>query len=375
MNGSGSTRQRFSFTVVAETPVLQGGASPPWAGSSAGEKLFVVRPTAIRGLMHTFARALIGPYLGGDCAQTKKAELLLLGAPGGTVRGGDRNEQIGNTFKVIVEPSTDNSRDSFDNTPNRGSERGQTEGWAVDSKTIIRIIPRPAAVTKDALLPQTLAAVLWAGLSFGAVGKRCRRGYGSLRVTDAEGPGEENNDLPVFAEPPKDIGALAQSLAKGLSVARRSVSAWLGEQHGFEISQPPTCNNPRKFWQICGAEDSYLGALNGAENSDHEAMSRLMTAASNQKKAASDQNAARGQPDSEPDLFDEAVGSIKRGGKKRLASPLWVRYYRVRQEGQDYWVPLATFSPVHEDRTLVDNILQSIGAENRTLAVVASEAS
>jgi hypothetical protein len=65
----------FALTLRLDTPLMQGG---PRTGEPDGSG--ILRGPSVRGLLHQFARALIGPYLKGDAKSTRDAELLLLGS-------------------------------------------------------------------------------------------------------------------------------------------------------------------------------------------------------------------------------------------------------------------------------------------------------
>ncbi len=330
----------FGITVELDSPLLLGGAF-----SGRIDPARIIRPASVRGLMHTFARALFGPLLGSDGRRTRDAERRLLGAQGGTTDA--NHHEYGATFRLEAPPIVLGDG-TFPNCPHdqrKGARPGFREGQT--ARLIVR--PRPAAAAADPHLPAMLWVVLWTGLTFGALGNRSRRGYGSLTVTGVEGvdggkaPGLAGllegagngpaGELPTWPALPSSRQALADGLCRGLETARAAAKTWL------EVTIPPVVPaGAPEFFQLFGPERVYVGRM---FSSSQAAMSTLMQACSR----ALNNNAP---------LYRRTLGA---GGRNRLASPLWVRLYRTKAG----WVPVATFSGDPGHRTLVDRVLRAIG--------------
>lgn len=358
----------FQVTVELDSPLLLSGAQ-------SGKKVdpaHMIRPASVRGLMHTFARALFGPLLGSAPKETRKAERRLLGAQGGVEIGG---HEVGATFRLEVVPSRFANTTNFPNCPHDPNGKGRRKGFNEGQTATLVLRPRPRAVRADAGLPAILWTVLWTGFAFGALGNRSRRGYGSITLTGVQGinggttpdlgalfnnGGQDvQQTLPTWQEIPADRAALARGLCSGLRTARAAAAAWLD---ATGTTAAPT--GAPSFFQLFGPDWVYIGKV---FDSSDEAMRTLMNACSN----------TVGTDAKDRVLFCETLGAPVRfpNGMQRpkdcpdrFASPLWVRLYRT-SEG---WVPVATFSGDPTQRSLVDQVLGAIGASEQTLRVVES---
>lgn len=326
----------FTVTVRVDTPVLEGGPPDPFkkVQKRALDLLFVARPPALRGLMHTFARAIFAPILDNEDGELLKAERSLLGAQGGrTYRDGPRSREFGSTFSVTASLADPAQKSSVPIRP--GANKGSADAYQVGHPDLtIRVSPHPWAVAEDPCLPAMLWEVLWCGLSFGGIGLRSRRGYGSLTVVKADPEprcptwaAADDSGLPCFPDPPTR-GSLETNLKRGFTLAQACAMQWL-RNRAFKTTAPPKLGDA--FFQVAGLKSIHVGAMAFLATSTTKrgwevALTKLMNECHEQKSAHAG--------------YGATLGRIK--PKPRLASPLWVRLYRVKDNGQEAWVPVAT---------------------------------
>lgn len=316
----------FSFSLRLDSPLLQSGALSKEIDSTR-----TLRGPSIRGLLHTFARAAIGPYLAGNSGDLFKAEQKLLGGASGVGEATFRLDVTGPKF--LDEP--------FPNRP--GGQKSERRGHP-DGNQRVRVMfrPRPNACCNDTF-PQALLAVAWLAFTFGSLGNRARRGYGSLTISSLEGA-PAGVDLPTWPEPPADGGVLRARLSLGLATAQQLLGAWLDENR-VERAKTLSPSGEYKFFMLSTPDQIRVSET---FKSWRPALEALMDASSDQM--------AR-----QPALFSRTVGSA---GRPRLSSPLWCRLYRV---GQGTGVVLvSTFSPVDRDHTAVDAIRDAVSAGDRS---------
>ncbi|MDP9120337.1 MAG: hypothetical protein M3O15_03055 [Acidobacteriota bacterium] len=292
----------------------------------------------MRGLLHTFARALWGPLLGGDPTQVFAAETKLFGAAGG-------RESSPPTFRLQDISSGNLGQDQYPNRPGE-KKKGMRAGFRPGQRRTIAFRPRRYSIEGTKAVPSLVAmlwATAWAAFSFGGIGIRSRRGYGSLTVEAGTSlPELGAGPLPLFESVPADPLALRRDLHRGLNIVRQTAYQWLME-NGFSPDLKSGCP-PYPFFQIAGPEQIYVGPGEedrGADARNDNALVLLMDACS---KAL----------DTQPQLFKRSLG----GANPRLASPLWVRFYRTEKG----LVPVATFSPLVEEQGLARKILTELKA-------------
>jgi hypothetical protein len=311
----------LKLSLRLDSPLVMGGAD------NRLDRVARIRGGSIRGLLHTWARALFGPLLGGDPGETARAERYLLGAAAG-------DKEAHPTFLVDV-VSTNLKEDYFHPLPHWREKRKAFRpfrSWAptgieVDGSTdhgiaMIRLSPRPFAVKNDDNLTDALWAVAWTAFAFGSLGRRARRGLGSLTMTGIERAPFAG--LPVWPIPPQ-VSRLAADLANGLELARDRLRRWLT---GRDLNLAAASQHPHAFFQIDGPGCVYLQQKGMA--SGDELLGRLMQTCS---KAL----------DESTEEFRTGIGSYPNNdeGTTRFASPLWFRFYTTSQ-GR---VLLATDSP------------------------------
>jgi hypothetical protein len=321
----------FVVLLRLDTPVLQGGAADPFGPKRSLDGLYVVRPPALRGLLHTFARALFAPLLANEDGLLLRAERLLLGAQGGMKDPSSRQE-FGSTFRVTVSTSSQGKTQDFDIRP--GANKGRSPGYSLAHPEIaVTVEPRSWACASDPDLPGMLWTVLWCGFSLGSVGLRSRRGYGSLTITAVRpeprwnASAEPADSLPVFPNLPRPE-ELEQALRDGFRKAQARARAWLAKRLGREnLPEEPSLGD--QFFQVARAHQIRVGARCFSDSSGVQgwwlAMKTLMDACSSTMAA----NRAG---------YRDNLGA----SWPRFASPLWVRFYRVRKEEAEAWVPVCT---------------------------------
>ena len=313
----------FKVTLRLDTPLLLGGAV-----SGEPDPLHWVRGASVKGLLHTFTRALIGPAVGGSIAAVRPHEMRLLGEA--AVKDSNpptfRVESIPDTSLIPVEVCT---------LPHK--HQGSRMGFATRQTVTLTFKPYPWVFDKwnDDLFRKTLWSVIWTAFSLGALGLRSRRGYGSLTIQAVEGLPEGNWGFPILADPPKTDVELACHLTTGLKSAQDAMNAWIGP------SAPPIVdyNSDDLFFQVRADRVRVGSVTNG---SYEPLMIDLMNACSDAKSK-------------DRDAFYDGIGK-----SDRLASPLWVRFYEMRK---GHYAPVFTYSPRTESADyLADGIRNALGA-------------
>jgi hypothetical protein len=344
----------FKVALRLETPLLLGG---PWSGEC--DPVALLRGASIRGLLHTFTRALIGPYFPEKPGEVHRLESLLLGTAGG-------EDSKGPTFRLM-----DATRSEKEGTtrlevkrgvPIRPGQlgKGTREGFGEDQKRILCFQPRRWVFEgygkgDDRVKPipyfrEILWAIAWTAFSLGGLGTRSRRGYGSLTVeggTDLPDFSDmlgSARPLPLFDAPPANEQELATMLCGGVETVFAVISKWLD---GKSAADSP----PFPYFQICNTRQIRVGKKSGDKKSDDkksddwkDAIEQVMDGCGNNKDHY---------------LYPTVVGSARKD--HRLASPLWVRIYKI----DGGYVPLAIYSPRNRNDKafdLVDDVRAKFGA-------------
>jgi hypothetical protein len=346
----GKTRNAsFTVTLRIDTPLMQGG---PIAREC--DPAFWLRGPSVRGLLHTWARALIGPFAGGDAGLTRQAELRLLGGAGGEDSG------VIPTFRYSFENGGLEEANNWPNVPG-ANNKGFRPAHDPEQQVELRFAPRPAVLTGEHAQPffrEALWAVVWSAFAFGSLGARARRGYGSLTLCHYDAMSgfaldEGQHTLPCFdfSQVP-DASQLATQLSMGLQKAQAALHAWLcanGLQPKFT---PPALSMPRDntfpFFQLALSEQVAVGA------------ERPVGRKWNETLMATCHDLAREYKKEYEDCFGYARGKL------RMASPLWVRLYNTDAG----YVPVLTYARRKASRKETEmhaRFLEALGATGRTL--------
>lgn len=206
---------QVSLTVKAITPLFLGGANPREEPE--------LRAASFRGMLRFWLRAALGGVIGDDDDALKRLRCLEAGVFGDTERGS------------VVTVRRTNVTDFYTGDkpllPHRSSINPQRAGLtkAITSATFdLTLCLRPRADAK-ALEMATWSALLW--LTLGGIGRRSRRGAGSLRIirwssAPANLPPQNLSDcLTAATTTPVGKQALADRIADLLDKARGAFTA------------------------------------------------------------------------------------------------------------------------------------------------------
>lgn len=323
--GGRSMGRVLTVTVQLDTPLLQGGPTHLLEGGGAkGWTLDdQLRESQVKGLLHTFARALLLPLLEGDFTNAKHAERLLLGAPSGMKW--KRNGQEEEYGKVVFIETSGPNKPEKQKYPNRpGGNKSSRQGLKPDQTCTITFHLMPWVPEPETHL-KALWAVLWTGLCFGGIGIRSRRGYGGLTPI-AAGPEETDTDnheaLSLFESPPVGKQSLAVQLTQGFSMAQKWVHAWVQCQpgNGLTLAHSPSLSDDP--FQMAGIGQLFIGEpKHGADKPWEAVMKPFMDASSQELRNATTQH-------------KEIIGAAG----PRLASPVWLRIFKTNRG----YVPVIT---------------------------------
>jgi CRISPR-associated protein Cmr1 len=153
---------KVSFELEVVTPLFLGGAD----GKTAE-----LRPPSIRGAMRFWFRAMMGGIVGGDIEALKKLEADVFG-------------DTDKASRIILRLSSVNlNKDNYNPLPHK-TTGFKFEGFKPDQRFNLHFSVRNP---KD--LPKLEIAILSFLLliNLGGLGKRSRRGFGSLRIIKSEG--------------------------------------------------------------------------------------------------------------------------------------------------------------------------------------------
>jgi CRISPR-associated protein Cmr1 len=193
-------RQKLEVTLETVTPLFLAGADG---------KTPELRPASFRGAMRFWLRALLGGALGDDVEAVRREESRVFGSTAGA-------SQV-----VVQTAALHGGLQHQERRPLPHSKRFRLPAFPEGSKFSLTLATRP-----DQQLPVQASAALLLMLNLGSVGKRSRRGFGSLQAIKVE---VEGLDLPediesLLEEQPGDGQALVQHLTKAVSVARSFVN-------------------------------------------------------------------------------------------------------------------------------------------------------
>jgi CRISPR-associated protein Cmr1 len=176
------------LTLRASTPVFLAGqdnSAPEW------------RAASVRGVMRYWLRALLARQAGNTLEVLRQAEKRIMGS-------------TGMASPVVVRatfPADQGSprTASYYLLPHTG--RARAPAFAPDSRFVLDVRPRPGVA-----VPDLAVAALALALTLGGLGRRSRRGFGSLEVESADGAGLSPQSAAIIqalALPAKDGAALA----------------------------------------------------------------------------------------------------------------------------------------------------------------------
>jgi CRISPR/Cas system CMR-associated protein Cmr1 (group 7 of RAMP superfamily) len=323
--------QRIRIRLRLDTPLLLGGSE---AGTL--ESTNVIRPPSLRGLFRTFTRAYLGYLVGSaddKATLIRKFESALLGS------AASDDGCNGNTYRVgyIGPLLTRSELNKYDNVPKpqdpaldatarvqHGSATGFIDGE--ETFTIELSIPR-RSLGSDGRFLDAFEGMCWLALTLGSLGKRSRRGYGSISISSMQRFDLASNvtasELPIF-EDVNSPDAFARLLQQGLTAVKRRFLTWLGTN---ATSWCPGYEYKEDFFQFPGDKGIHISE-----------------SVANWRTLMEQFNLACHELSSVPVLDVERNPVIKDGkqvrrtvteyrdyiGKgSRLASPVWMRIHQV----------------------------------------------
>ncbi len=291
------------------------------------------RSPPFRGMMRYWFRALAGGVLGDSNEALKKlreAEAQVFGSPD------DKHGQ--SAVWVRLSASDYNRHYKTRVLPHRGDTWTNYLGKTLKNYPKPAIPPGVRATLTLTLKPNTaipkLEIALWSllvGLTLGGIGKRSRRGFGSLRIQAVQELPVELSDalrqqLEQAAQLPATGKDLAQRIGKLLTAARNAFSRFLNNptpHFTHDLPQFPVLK-PDTHIVIWTPEKEMLPA-----EYDESVLAPLMRGLSSQMATLEKE---------EKGIFAEAFGgaNIRLPGIRerfRRASPLWVSTHRTQNGG------------------------------------------
>ncbi len=285
--------KQLKITMETVTPVFLGGAddkTPEW------------RTPPFRGMMRYWFRALAGGVLGDSNEALKKLreeEAKVFGSP---------NDRYGQSAVWVRLSAPKFTAKDYPLLPHKNKAYADAIPPSVTITLILTL--KPSAEI------QKLELAVWSllvGLALGGIGKRSRRGFGSLRIQAVQELPAELNDalrqqLEQAAQLPATGKVLAQRIGKLLTAARNAFSRFLGgptphfthDLPQFPVLRPDT---HIVIWTPDKPLRDHTAALNPLMNK----LSNLM------------HDEGKGN-------FAQAFGGIR----PRRASPLWVSIHPLQ---------------------------------------------
>lgn len=189
--------RKLKLTLETVTPLFLGGADPQGKPE--------LRAASFRGELRFWLRALLGGVVGSDDTQRlHQLESNLMGSTGSA------------SPVTISLTGQDLRSENFRPLPHSTSKTFTFPGFAPNERFILTLSPRPGLTT----IPEGVLAALLLLLNLGGLGKRSRRGFGSLQVQDVQASGL---DLPREA-----VDLLEAKPADGRNLVRhvQSLVTW-----------------------------------------------------------------------------------------------------------------------------------------------------
>lgn len=215
------TEQPLSLTVTLETvtPLFLGGAEPKEKGS-----LPELRPPSFRGAMRYWLRAALGGVIGDrNLEGLHKLESAVFGS---TDYGSPINIRLlptGAELKSSPKPILPHKPNSGTRPAFNSGQRFELRMWQSHSQ--------------DQTIWQAACAALRLALTFGGVGLRSRRGYGTMRIVKSSGPAL----LPPMPTSLNGWEEYARRTAEGGIVAARALA------ESQKVSLVGSTKGPAKF--------------------------------------------------------------------------------------------------------------------------------
>lgn len=293
----------LTVTLETVTPMFLGGADPRGTPE--------LRPPSFRGMMRYWFRASAGGVVGDDeqaLRTIRQKEAEVFGSP---------DEKHGQSAVWVRLSTPKFAPKSYPLLPHKN--RPMFPAIPPGVAPILTLTLKPNAEM------QKLELAIWAlliGLTLGGIGKRSRRGFGSLRVAKiGEKPSGLSDTLLQQLEQATELPANSKELAERigglLTAARSAFTTFLG-------NPAHSIGNLPRFSLLNPDTHIVVWTPDGNSPGDYrDVLKPLIEALSDKKKA----NARS---------FDNAFGRI---GPRR-ASPLWVSTHRLQNDG---WALVLTY--------------------------------
>jgi CRISPR-associated protein Cmr1 len=159
--------------------------------SGADNRTPELRPPSFRGAMRYWLRALVGAGVGSDLDELRCKEEAVFGSTG-----------VGSPIVILTSPQNLSVQERLVVPHSRGF---RSKAWVEGGSFDLTLTPRPGQLK----LPDRAEAALLLMLTLGGIGKRSRRGFGSLQATKAVGFDEQM--APLLNGTPKDGEALVEN--------------------------------------------------------------------------------------------------------------------------------------------------------------------
>ena len=196
--------RELSVRLEAVTPLLLGGANPK--GSPE------LRPPSFRGVMRYWLRAALGGVIGDSNLEgLHKLESAVFGSP-----------DVGSPISIRLRPLNIGRSRAYI-LPHKN--KGRRDGLIGDLELVMTQTRK-----QDTVIWNAACASLELALTFGGVGLRSRRGYGTLRIVEASEP-----SIATF---PKTFSGWKQHVSRVASSAIQAARA-LADAQGVPLSVLP----------------------------------------------------------------------------------------------------------------------------------------
>lgn len=391
----------FRITLRVDTPVLLGSAD-----SSQWDDCGRLRGSSVRGLLHTFARALWAPMLVNndtgkvDASRLLEVERRLFGEAA-KERSSPPTFRVRDVTPLELLRKERNDAEPYPIRPNRdfrddknkdrrndyipNSDPNYRRGIKPGSTRVLEFSPRPSALRRFQIgdkvsepvpaFRDMLWVVVWTAFTFGSIGLRQRRGYGSLTIVDSEGTpsldalSSQPCELPIFGlesvktpasqapvEPSGNPASAAtlSSISAGETTRRIFCGYWVARMFAYQWLQRADAEGVRCLFEDPTLGDPVLRLGNRKQLFVGKANAKDWKARlSDQMKKCS---SLTGPPQSKQrQQYERELGGLRK--KNVGASPLWIRYF-LTSEGL---MPFCFHScrEIANEGSLVDQLLRS----------------
>lgn len=316
------TRQ-LTVTLETVTPMFLAGAD---------NRTPELRPPSVRGQLRYWLRAALGALVGDNLSALKRAEAEVFGDTNGT----------GAVSVRVIQPSQRLETKEFNPLPHK-SRMGSFTGFKEDQRFQIQLTQRGA----DGSSWLAAISALFLMVSIGGLGRRCRRGWGTIRIvqTDTIQADLDQGWLEILAHRPNSAKGWWNYIsfsAQAAQVGIQSVLERLGESP--RSTQGPsryTIASPKQVRPVVVIQPypTYTHAISDFGAKEHNWLQKESTPVN-------------------------SIGYAK--GQKRQASPLWVRVFPIRKKGKTTYILAATLFNIEftgADYSAVKKFLESANFE------------